>query len=232
MASFTSPHNLPLVDPATDYIKDSTQASALAEDLNAISTAANAAIGAEGARAEQAAIDDATAKYGGLPQRMTNVEAKNTAQDVSIQNLRDDVNFNADKNTQQDGRLTSIEDKNTAQDVSIQNLRDDVNFNADKNTQQDGRLTSIEDKNTAQDVSIQNLRDDVTFINGKNVEQDGRLDDLESIQAIKSVRFEVDHWVWDLVNPTHYVLIAHDGKPTVRATQFPQPSPTTPEFIW
>ncbi len=69
-------------------------------------------------------------------------------------------------------------------------------------------------------------------IEAKDTEQDDRLDGLDSIQAIKSVRFENGQWVWDLENPTHYVLIDHTGSPTVRATQWPQPSPTTPEFTW
>lgn len=69
-------------------------------------------------------------------------------------------------------------------------------------------------------------------IESKNTQQDDRLDVLDANQAIKSVRFENGQWVWDIANPTHYVLIAHDGKPTVRATQWPQPSPTTPEFTW
>lgn len=55
MTTYTSPHNMPIVDPNTDYVKDSAETSALAADLNAISQAANSAIGAEGARAEAAA---------------------------------------------------------------------------------------------------------------------------------------------------------------------------------
>lgn len=55
LTTYTNPHSLPLVDPNTDYIKDSAESSALASDLNDISMAANSAISAEGERAEAAA---------------------------------------------------------------------------------------------------------------------------------------------------------------------------------
>lgn len=77
-----------------------------------------------------------------------------------------------------------------------------------------------------------NLPDRVTAVEQKNAEQDNRLDGLEDIQAIKSVRFEDGQWVWGLDGATHYVLIGHDGKPTVRATPWPMPNPSTPSFNW
>ena len=74
----------------------------LREDLNLISAAASSAIATEGARAEGAAKSDANTKYGGLPQRMTDVESKNTAQDGRLSAVEG-------KNTTQDGRLDSAE---------------------------------------------------------------------------------------------------------------------------
>lgn len=56
--------------------------------------------------------------------------------------------------------------------------------------------------------------------------------DAADVRPVKSVRFENGQWVWDLAGATHYVLIDHTGAPAVRATPWPQPSPTTPEFTW
>lgn len=62
MATNTSPHNLPIIEPTVDRIKDGAEASALAGDINALSMATNAAISAEGSRVETAAFNDATEK--------------------------------------------------------------------------------------------------------------------------------------------------------------------------
>lgn len=60
-----------------------------------------------------------------------------------------------------------------------------------------------------------------------------RIDDLEELQPVKSVRLESGKWVWDPSGtPTHYVLLDHDGNPTVRATPWPVPNPSTPSFNW
>lgn len=88
------------------------------------------------------------------------------------------------------------------------------------------RVTAVEAKNTAQDSRL-------TSVEGRNTEQDGRIDGLEDLQPVKSVRLEAGKWVWDPAgSPTHYVLIDHDGKPTVRATPWPAPNQTKPEFTW
>lgn len=44
MTTFTSPHDLPIIEPTIDKIKDSAEPSALAGDINALSQAVNAAI--------------------------------------------------------------------------------------------------------------------------------------------------------------------------------------------
>lgn len=60
-----------------------------------------------------------------------------------------------------------------------------------------------------------------------------RINDLEDLQPVKSVRLESGKWVWDPSGtPTHYVLLDHDGNPTVRATPWPVPNPSTPSFNW
>ena len=55
MTTFTNPHNLPLIEPETDYIKDGNEVSALAGDINALAMATASAISAEGERSESAA---------------------------------------------------------------------------------------------------------------------------------------------------------------------------------
>lgn len=44
MATNTSPHNLPIIEPTVDRIKDAAEASALAGDINALSMATNSAL--------------------------------------------------------------------------------------------------------------------------------------------------------------------------------------------
>lgn len=44
MATNTSPHNLPIIEPNVDRIKDGAEASALAGDINALAMATNAAL--------------------------------------------------------------------------------------------------------------------------------------------------------------------------------------------
>lgn len=58
MTKYTTPHNLPVIEPITDNIKDSESVSALADDLNALSVATNNAMNSEGERLEE----DATTK--------------------------------------------------------------------------------------------------------------------------------------------------------------------------
>lgn len=80
MTTFTNPHSLPLIEPATDKVKDSTEPSALAGDINALAASVNSALG----QVKSDVITDATTKYGGLPARVTAVESKNLAQDTAI----------------------------------------------------------------------------------------------------------------------------------------------------
>ncbi|WP_115790045.1 SGNH/GDSL hydrolase family protein [Arthrobacter silvisoli] len=44
MTTYTTPHSLPLIEPATDPIKDAASVSALADDMNALAAAVNAAL--------------------------------------------------------------------------------------------------------------------------------------------------------------------------------------------
>lgn len=69
-----------------DKIKDGTSPSALADDFAEAALSADSAITA----GVQEAKDDATTKYGGLPQRVTNVENKNAQQDSTIADIRMD----------------------------------------------------------------------------------------------------------------------------------------------
>ena len=73
-----------------DYIKQPNVPSKLAQDIQVVATTTDAAIGAEGARAQsaatQAAINDARSKYGQLPNRIAQTEARNAAQDVQLEN--------------------------------------------------------------------------------------------------------------------------------------------------
>ncbi|MGV2952058.1 SGNH/GDSL hydrolase family protein [Glutamicibacter sp. AGC46] len=46
MTKYTAPHQLPIIEPETDFIKETNVASALARDINAVAMAVNAAISA------------------------------------------------------------------------------------------------------------------------------------------------------------------------------------------
>lgn len=54
---------------------------------------------------------------------------------------------------------------------------------------------------------------------------------LEGQLAVKCVRQEAGHWVWDTVAGTHYVIPDHTGALIVRATAVPVPA-STPELNW
>lgn len=62
MTTYTNPHNLPIIEPNSDKIKDGAEASALAGDINSLAMAAAGAITSEGSRVETAAFNDATEK--------------------------------------------------------------------------------------------------------------------------------------------------------------------------
>lgn len=72
--SYTTPHSLPILGVG-DLVR-SPSGDNIRKQINAVSQAANTAITAEGARAEGAAKDDATTKYGGLPDRVTSLEGQ------------------------------------------------------------------------------------------------------------------------------------------------------------
>lgn len=243
-----------------DKIKDGSSLSALADDFMGLATSADAAIAASAQEAkdaaaldatakadaaEQGAIDDATAKYGGLPQRVTDAESKNTEQDGRLTSIDSDL-AEIFATTQAIDAPTGFDANSvTGQAVHMVNGLDEA-----LNMPGAGSWTLLTYPNTADGAALQQLAVRYSVSDPElwsRVKTSGgwsawsrldadkwveRLDGLDSIQAIKSVRFENGQWVWDLARATHYVLIAHDGKPTVRATQWPQPSPTTPEFTW
>lgn len=90
LTTYTVPHSLPIIDPATDNIKDAT-ASALANHLNNLATATNNGISREGSRAAAegagAAILNAAAIYGPLPAKVDALESSRTTQDARIAEL-------------------------------------------------------------------------------------------------------------------------------------------------
>lgn len=97
---------------SSDVVKSSASPSALADDFKELADSTDAAI----AGGVIEAINDSTAKYGGLPARVTAVETKNT---------------------QQDGRLDGVESVNSTQNTRLTNVEN-------RNTQQDGRLDDAE----------------------------------------------------------------------------------------
>lgn len=69
---------------AGDLIKQDSVEAKLANDMKSLAQSANTAINVEGERAEKAAIDDATEKYGGLPAKVSTVEGDLAGRPVAL----------------------------------------------------------------------------------------------------------------------------------------------------
>lgn len=69
--------------------------------------------------------------------RVTNVEAKNSAQDTRLTNVEA-------KNSSQDTRLTNVEARNTAQDGRLDTLHSRANSQDQTNAAQNGRISQVE----------------------------------------------------------------------------------------
>lgn len=115
----------------SDLIKHGNSPSALADWFKALALTSDVQSNDVADAARIAAIDDATTKYGGLPQRVSDVEQKNTEQDDRLDGVEQ-------VNTDQGTRLTNVETKNTEQDGRL----DEEEAN---NIEQDGRLDTVED---------------------------------------------------------------------------------------
>lgn len=100
MTTYTTPDSLPIIEPTADRIKDGAEVSALAGDISALATATQAALADRAATAEadattkadaakaaaqEAAINDATTKYGGLPARVTALEVLRPVKAVRLE---------------------------------------------------------------------------------------------------------------------------------------------------
>lgn len=106
-----------------------------------------------------------------------------------IASLQTQVDDNTAKNTAQDVRLDNLEaapgydDSQVQADIvqlqaDVSNNTANITTNADKNTEQDGRLDAIEAAGGGYDDTALAAR--VTATEDKNTEQDGRLTDLEN----------------------------------------------------
>lgn len=82
MTKYTTPHSLPLIEPATDMIR-SANGDNLWKQLNALALATGNAITAEGERVAAGTEE----KYGTLPPRVEDVEEKNAEQDARFGEL-------------------------------------------------------------------------------------------------------------------------------------------------
>lgn len=59
MTKFTSPHNLPIIEPATDFIKSANSTSALAGAINSLSLSTGSALSVAEENAKTAAVTEA-----------------------------------------------------------------------------------------------------------------------------------------------------------------------------
>lgn len=119
MTQYTSPDNIPVTE-ITDIIASSTENLRLRMNAIAVATqqgldASRQTIATGDATTLQAAKDDATTRFGGIPARVTAVEQKNTQQDGAI--VAAESNANAYTNTRESAIRADFATSHLALDV-------------------------------------------------------------------------------------------------------------------